>query len=103
MGVQDRWHYDRWYHDRWHEDRWYESVIRWIEVKDDRKVLYLHYIGWNKKWDEVLYADNLERVAKRNTKTKGPRRERRSRCRCRSQNPQPYQYQLSYSNNWATK
>merc|ERR1712130_249958 len=56
------------------QEKWYESVIRYIEMKGDRKLLYLHYIGWNKKWDEPIFADDLKRIAKRNSMTKGPYR-----------------------------
>jgi len=97
---------DRWYGDRWYEDGWYESVIRWIEVEGNRKLLYLHYIGRDKEWDEAIYADDVNRIAKRNTNTKGPHRERRCQYRyrrCRKVHPQEYRYPLSYSNNWMPK
>merc|ERR1712129_433322 len=83
------------------EGKWYESVIRWIEVRYNRKILCIHYIGWDKKWDETIYADNLHRIAKRNTKTSGPHRARPVPCRqCRKVHPPKYRYPLSYSNNW---
>ena len=59
------------------QDKWYECVIRLIEFKDNNMIIYVHYIGWNKKWDEGIIANNIERVAKRNTFTKGPHRPRR--------------------------
>merc|ERR1712129_557388 len=74
------------------EGEWYESVIRWFEVKDNRKLLYLHYIGRNKEWDTTIYADDVNRIAKRNTKTHGPYRARPK-----------YRYPLSYSNSWMPK
>jgi len=85
------------------QGKWYESIIRWFELKGNRKLLYLHYIGWNKKWDEMIYSDDVKRIAKRNAKTKGPFRNRRVHCRCRAQHPRKYQYPLSYCNNWAPK
>merc|ERR1719411_1264915 len=56
------------------QEKWYESVIRYIEMKQDRKLLYVHYIGWNKKWDEEIFADDFKRIAKRNSITAGPHR-----------------------------
>merc|ERR1712204_65728 len=47
--YEGRWHGETCYH-----DNWYESVIRWIEVKDNKKLLYLHYIGRNKECDEAI-------------------------------------------------
>eukprot|EP00485_Elphidium_margaritaceum_P001213 CAMPEP_0202698136 /NCGR_PEP_ID=MMETSP1385-20130828/11412_1 /ASSEMBLY_ACC=CAM_ASM_000861 /TAXON_ID=933848 /ORGANISM="Elphidium margaritaceum" /LENGTH=683 /DNA_ID=CAMNT_0049354767 /DNA_START=56 /DNA_END=2107 /DNA_ORIENTATION=- len=53
-------------------DKWYEAVIRYIEHKDGQPLLLLHYIGWNKKWDEQVHARDIDRVAKRNSHTRRP-------------------------------
>eukprot|EP01084_Bolivina_argentea_P037452 69287_1 len=51
------------------QNKWYESVIRYIGKKNNQKILlYIHYIGWGSKWDEILDVDlNHNRMAKRNT------------------------------------
>eukprot|EP01084_Bolivina_argentea_P205259 350686_1 len=51
------------------QDKWYESVIRYIENGENKKLLYIHYIGWSGKWDEIIDAYNYKRISKRNTKT----------------------------------
>ena len=61
------------------QDKWYECLIRFIEMKDENMMIYIHWIGWNKKWDEPMVANNISRVAKRNTYTKGPHRPRMNR------------------------
>merc|ERR1712039_722091 len=58
------------------QEKWYESVIRYIELKGDRKLLYVHYIGWDKKYDEEIFADDFTRIAKRNSKTRGLKRDK---------------------------
>eukprot|EP00484_Ammonia_sp_Unknown_P028206 CAMPEP_0197024288 /NCGR_PEP_ID=MMETSP1384-20130603/4865_1 /TAXON_ID=29189 /ORGANISM="Ammonia sp." /LENGTH=766 /DNA_ID=CAMNT_0042452649 /DNA_START=22 /DNA_END=2322 /DNA_ORIENTATION=+ len=60
------------------QDKWYEAVIRCIEINHGEKLLYVHYIGWSKKWDESVMANDVQRVAERNTKTNGPHRPKRS-------------------------
>merc|ERR1712228_642666 len=79
------------------QEKWYESIIRYIEIKKNRKLLYLHYIGWNKKWDEQIFADDVKRIAKRNTMTKGPHRARRSQS---SYYHQIEHFPSSYSKYW---
>eukprot|EP00488_Nonionellina_sp_1-RS-2012_P000354 TRINITY_DN1100_c0_g1_i1.p1 TRINITY_DN1100_c0_g1~~TRINITY_DN1100_c0_g1_i1.p1 ORF type:complete len:101 (+),score=21.39 TRINITY_DN1100_c0_g1_i1:189-491(+) len=59
--------------------KWYESVIRYIEVNNNNMLLHIHYIGWNKKWDEKLFANDTLRIAKRNSRTRGPHRVKRAR------------------------
>jgi len=87
------------------QDHWYESVIRSIEHRDNRKILYLHYIGWSKKWDEAIYADDVDRIAKRNTETKGPHRHKQyqevnASHRSMMGYDEPGLYPLSYSDHW---
>merc|ERR1719229_252354 len=44
---------------------WYEAVIRYIEDTKGSRRLHLHYIGWHHKYDEVISADNVTRIARR--------------------------------------
>merc|ERR1712129_407737 len=63
--------------------KWYEAVIRGIDEWDDdvdigeRKCLYVHYIGLNKKYDKDCVVGNFKCIAKRDTMTKGPFRTKR--------------------------
>jgi len=56
------------------EGKWYEVVIRYIEGSDDDRILYIHYIGWNTKWDEKVPASHVSRIQRRGTNTDGPHR-----------------------------
>merc|ERR1719242_1496175 len=69
--------------------KWYQAVIRYIGIKVEdvaKRRLYLHYIGWNPKWDEKIYAHHLSRIARRGTHTIGAHRDRRQ-SRLTSTNP----------------
>jgi len=59
------------------DGKWYEAVIRYTEMSDDEKILFVHFIGRRKKWDEKLLASDAQRVAKRGSKTIGPHRPKR--------------------------
>lgn len=56
-------------------------MVRYVYPKDHEKhgQCIIHYIGWNIKWDEPYHISDTERMAKRNTNTKGPHRPRKSR------------------------
>ena len=54
------------------QGKWYESLILCIEGPDDERKLFVHYIGWNSKYDELLSAVDSARIQKRGTMTKGP-------------------------------
>lgn len=71
-------------------NKWYEVLIRYVfnpvtKETDDtsssaddnaetRVQLGVHYIGWNTKWDEKVYADDDTHVCKRHTNTSAPHR-----------------------------
>eukprot|EP01084_Bolivina_argentea_P254776 428389_1 len=85
------------------QEKWYESVIRCIESNGEKKKLYLHYIGWNKKWDEPLEAEDVQRIAKRNTYSRGPHRPKRSQYSTRPSTAYPnYREALKIDPNKAT-
>merc|ERR1719242_1591426 len=60
------------------QGKWYESVIRNIRscpVHPQNDHIFVHYIGWNQKWDELVPIRNnsdRDRVAVRGTNTDGP-------------------------------
>ena len=62
------------------QDKWFESLVRYVYPKESDKygVFIVHYIGWNIKWDEPLNL-NGDRIAKRNTHSKGPHRPRKKK------------------------
>jgi mortality factor 4-like protein 1 len=44
-----------------HTDRFYEAKVLKSQKRDDGQWYYLiHYIGWNKKWDEWVEASGLQ-------------------------------------------
>ena len=57
------------------QDKWYESQVIFIHPSDSDKYgkCIVHYIGWHSKWDEEIDI-NSDRLNKRHSKTKGPRR-----------------------------
>merc|ERR1719410_1935407 len=103
------------------DNLWYEAVIRCIEMKGNRKLLSIHYIGRanlrddQTQWDEKIFADDFKRIAKRNSMTKGPVRSWAYRgsnfsCPCYDcaraywdiddDPPEPCSYPEAYSHYW---
>ena len=55
------------------EGKWYESLVRYVYAGDHATMsdkCVIHYIGWNKKWDEIVNVED-DRLQKRNSMTKG--------------------------------
>uniref|UniRef100_A0A7N0SYL8 Chromo domain-containing protein n=1 Tax=Kalanchoe fedtschenkoi TaxID=63787 RepID=A0A7N0SYL8_KALFE len=49
-----------------HGDRLYDAKILMVEVRDGERRYYVHYVGWNKSWDEWLGIDRVLKHTKEN-------------------------------------
>merc|ERR1711994_70926 len=80
------------------QDKWYEAVIRYVDVDDNgMERIFVHYIGWNIKWDEKLYALDRDHVQRRGTHTTSPHRPKKRRRGYGSYNPyEAYQSRREY-------
>ena len=54
--------------------KWYESLVRYVYPTSSTEYgkCIIHFIGWNRKWDEELFVNDYARLAKRHTHTTGP-------------------------------
>ena len=52
-------------------NNWYEAVIRYIDNKENKLLIYVHFIGWNTKFDAIYNCKketDLQALSKRYSK-----------------------------------